>query len=160
LARSPPRPRHHPAPKTTIALYPTPATPPPPPTLSRHSSPNRGTLASSKSPSGVAGAALGWFSAGAKALASGAAEVTRSPSQDGNRPGPREAGEAGEAWEGWSITIELAREAGRGVGEERLRAQLSDFLLRAVLFAQSNTPSVPPIVSGGLEPFGIQVSQP
>ena len=59
------------------------------------------------------------------------------------------------------MTIELAREGGRGVGvgvgEERLRGQLADFLLRAVLFAQANGAGVPPIVSGGLEPFGIQV---
>ncbi|GAA5834648.1 hypothetical protein JCM5353_004507 [Sporobolomyces roseus] len=62
------------------------------------------------------------------------------------------------AWEGWSIEIEVLRESRRGIdGEEKLRSQLNDFLLRSLSFAMHRTSHIPPITSSELMPYGILI---
>ncbi|GAA5935289.1 uncharacterized protein JCM15063_000992 [Sporobolomyces koalae] len=59
-------------------------------------------------------------------------------------------------WEGYSIEIEVLRDGRRGGldGEEKLRSQLNDFLLRNLSFVMHKTSHVPPITSSELMPFG------
>ncbi|GAA6034420.1 hypothetical protein JCM8097_002717 [Rhodosporidiobolus ruineniae] len=65
-------------------------------------------------------------------------------------------------WEGWCVEFEVleGREAGgRTVQEreERLRAQLNDFLLRSLNFTLLKTAHVPPITSTELSPYGVLI---
>ncbi|KAI5474187.1 hypothetical protein MNV49_003980 [Pseudohyphozyma bogoriensis] len=85
----------------------------------------------------------------------------------------RDEDECGQPWEGWIVEVEIAV-GGRGGGEEKLRSQLSDFLLRLLTYVSTPQPSttsspsssttstlpqthVPPITSADVQPFGVQI---
>lgn len=150
-----------------VALYPTPAAP-------RQERP-----AAPPKPRPLAPAvtsALGWFSASAKALATGVEEEEPAQAED--------EAELGQVWEAWIVDVDVVAEGRRGVSEEseliflctraglpsaiaslispslppELRSQLNDFLLRSLMFVMERTTQVPPITTADLQPFGVQVS--
>ena len=118
--------------------------------------------------------ALGWFSASAKALATGAEEDELALEDD-----------LGPPWEAWVLDFEAVSEGRRGISEEsewsrllqtelvrsladpacsverlELRQQLNQFLLRSLEFVTNRTTHVPPITTADLQPFGLQVRRP
>lgn len=83
-----------------VALYPTPAAP----RQQRPAPPKPRPLAPTVT------SALGWFSASAKALATGVEE--EEPSHTGDDA------ELGQVWEAWIVDVEVVAEGRRGVSEE------------------------------------------
>lgn len=64
----------------------------------------------------------------------------------------------GKPWEGWIIDFEIiVEQRNRSVGEEKLRSQLNHFLLKLLAFNEKTTNSIPPIISGALVPFGVEI---
>ncbi|ORY72415.1 hypothetical protein BCR35DRAFT_307696 [Leucosporidium creatinivorum] len=123
--------------KLVVALYPTPSSP----RQQRPAPPKPRPLAPTVT------SALGWFSASAKALATGAEEEEHA----------EDDAELGQVWEAWIVDVEVVAEGRRGVSEEKLRSQLNDFLLRSLMFVMERTTHVPPITTADLQPFGVQV---
>ncbi|GAA5855211.1 hypothetical protein JCM9279_007506 [Rhodotorula babjevae] len=116
--------------------------------------------------------ALGWFSASARAALSGTAEAHESlhdgsaafeGQEDELRTLELLEGRGVKPWEGWCVEIEVLGEAQGGrsraatAGEERLRAQLHDFLLRSLEFTMLKTAHVPPITTTERMPYGILI---
>ncbi|GAA6008491.1 hypothetical protein JCM10207_007130 [Rhodosporidiobolus poonsookiae] len=165
------------SPRPTTTSHP-PLRPSSPALSAASSSPTRGSLrrhaslAAQAAPAAVAGA-LGWFSArviggteGASG-ASGTAETGAEGLEEGQEDELRLLAELKAArstpWEGWMVEIEVLKDGTVGGGsrmrapadsEDRLRAQLNDFLLRSVEFSMLNTPHVPPITNTDLMPYG------
>lgn len=83
-----------------VALYPTPAAPRP----ERPAPPKPRPLAPTVT------SALGWFSASAKALATGVEEEEPAQAEDD--------AELGQVWEAWIVDVEVVAEGRRGVSEE------------------------------------------
>ncbi|GAA5975673.1 hypothetical protein JCM5350_002687 [Sporobolomyces pararoseus] len=103
--------------------------------------------------------ALNWLSS-ARAVLGGetpGAESTEPTEQDEELKLGREMEKSGKGcWEEWSVEIEVLRDGRRSGldGEEKLRSQLNDFLLRSLSFAMHKTSHVPPITSSELMPYG------
>ncbi|GAA6052037.1 hypothetical protein JCM3770_002333 [Rhodotorula araucariae] len=114
--------------------------------------------------------ALGWFSASARAALIGGEAPVEAPQEAGGATGQEEETRVLEVlkergvrpWEGWCVEFELVGEAaGRArapvAGEERLRAQLNDFLLRALEWSMLKTAHVPPITTTDRMPYGVLI---
>ncbi|GAA5912590.1 hypothetical protein JCM6882_004810 [Rhodosporidiobolus microsporus] len=156
------------------------------PSVPSSPSPTRGSLRRPASLAHAAPAAvtsaLGWFSASARAALSGgdghaAAGVSSGAGgaggeeSQGTQVGQEEElktlerlrAEGKEPWEGWCVDFEVLKEGsgarlrGPAEAEERLRAQLNDFLLRSLNFAMLKASHVPPITTADLIPFGVLI---
>ncbi|BGP46961.1 hypothetical protein JCM10450v2_002813 [Rhodotorula kratochvilovae] len=109
--------------------------------------------------------ALGWFSASARAALIGGDTPAEVP--DVGAEGQEEEARVLEVlkergarpWEGWCVEFEVLGEGGGRAraptaGEERLRTQLNDFLLRALEWSMLKTAHVPPITTTERMPYG------
>ncbi|BGP54600.1 hypothetical protein JCM8202v2_002187 [Rhodotorula sphaerocarpa] len=152
-----------------------PTTAPPPPRSSRRAS---AAALAHAAPSAVT-SALGWFSASARAawvgtqddssIAAGSARrAAGTCAEGGGVEGQEEEvrmlevlrGQGKTPFEGWVIDLEVLSEPRApsvrtpGEEDERLRAQLHDFLLRALEFTLIRTSHIPPITTTDLMPYG------
>ncbi|GAA5831741.1 hypothetical protein JCM3766R1_005001 [Sporobolomyces carnicolor] len=103
--------------------------------------------------------ALNWLSSARAALGGDTtgSESSEPTEQDEELALAREMERTGKGcWEMWSVEIEVLRDGRRSAldGEEKLRSQLNDFLLRSLSFVMHNTSHVPPITSSELIPYG------
>ncbi|SCV67708.1 BQ2448_5319 [Microbotryum intermedium] len=149
---APPRPS-----RMVICFYRTPQSPQsfrssslrsaPPPTGtsgSKSTSPSRNITAPVTS-------ALGWFSASAKAaLVGGTMDEPTNEQVD-------DVQQFGTPWEAWIVEMDAVGDGRRGVGEDRLRSQLNDFLLRSLTFVMEKTAHIPPITSSDTLPHGVLI---
>ncbi|GAA5944060.1 hypothetical protein JCM3775_003888 [Rhodotorula graminis] len=162
------RPRCHPTPSgASRSASPASTDTRPGPSPSRRAGPV--TLAQA-APAAVS-SALGWFSASARAALSGGTDAQENSSGDGPAADDGQEdevrtlelleGRGVKPWEGWCVEFEVIGEAqgsrsrAATATEERLRAQLHDFLLRSLEFTMHKTAHVPPITTTERMPYGI-----
>ncbi|GAA5909460.1 uncharacterized protein JCM6883_003951 [Sporobolomyces salmoneus] len=105
--------------------------------------------------------ALNWLSSARAALGGESTGESSEPTEQDEELSLARAMERNGkgCWEMWSIEIEVLRDGRRsGIdGEEKLRSQLNDFLLRSLSFVMHKTAHVPPITSSELIPYGILI---
>ncbi|GAA6058637.1 hypothetical protein JCM10212_004048 [Sporobolomyces blumeae] len=112
-------------------------------------------------PAAAVSSALGWLASARAALGgdSSGVEATTRDEEDEEVRFARELQAKGKgAWEGWSIDLEVVADNPRGSGrDEKLQAQLNDFLLRSLSFVMHNNAHIPPITSSEAMPHGVLI---
>ncbi|KAM0788609.1 hypothetical protein ACM66B_001729 [Microbotryomycetes sp. NB124-2] len=157
--------------RLVVAFFPTPT----PTTTTAHRRQSSGSAAAttgtpkSRPIAPTVTSALGWFSASAaKALSGGSSgddssgNASTGTGSVGSRsrdstPTEQEWQEFGRMWEAWVIDLDVKPDGGVSSNDDRLTAQLNDFLLRSLTFVMDRTTSVPPITTADLQPFGMQI---